>query len=90
MIMHERLALASSGRLQQIGHRISPVTPVTTTCLAEGIHSRRILHEFGMELCNPIKTLCSTMKLHKRKENERQTDSELYHYIVTKLVHLAI
>jgi len=67
-------------------YRPDPTGPVF---INQGVYIRQILHEFGMEDCNPVKTpLDISIKLHKRYENEPQTNAEEYRKMVGKYMHL--
>ena len=69
-------------------HRPDPTGPIF---INQGTYARRVVHEYGMQNCNPVKTpLDASIKLHKRQDNEPPADDTLYREIVGKLNHLAI
>jgi Reverse transcriptase (RNA-dependent DNA polymerase) len=69
-------------------HRPDPTGPIF---INQGTYARQMLHEFGMQNCNPVKTpMDPSVKLHKRRDDESATDGELYRKITGKVMHMAI
>ena len=67
-------------------HRPDPTGPIF---INQGIYIRQILSEFGMSKCNAVPTpLSSSIKLEKRKPDEKSGDIEWYRCIIGKFMHL--
>ena len=65
--------------------------PTGALFVNQGSYARRVLQEFNMQNCNPVKTpMDSSLKLHQRKEDEPTADGELYRRLTGKLMHLAV
>ena len=58
-------------------------TPTGPIYLSQSTYSRKILHRFSMQNCNPAKTPFSdTTQLHKRLDDEEPADERLYREMI--------
>ena len=59
--------------------------------ISQGTYIRRILQRFDMQDANPVKTpTLSSVKLHKRKDDEDAADAELFRQIVGSCMHASV
>src|SRR5437762_2331306 len=66
-----------------LGLDIHRPTPTGNIYISQSTYSRKILHRFGMENCNPLKApFPDSTQLHKRTDDEEPTDSKLYREII--------
>ena len=87
---NERFETRDLGPAQRfLGVDIYRPEPNGPIFMNQGVYVRQILNEFGMSSCNPAFTpLLTSIKLHKRKEDEKPGDIDWYRKLIGKFMHL--
>jgi len=68
-------------------HRPTPTGPIY---ISQSTYSRKVLHRFGMEKCNPAKTpFSNSSQLHRKTDDEEPANAQLYSEIIGSIGHLS-